>query len=100
MNLRLRNDWEYAGDEWWKWGAFIDGSDQDLDAVESVEYVLHPSFANPIRKVSDRLTKFRMETAGWGTFVLRARAFLKDGSVVKLQHEIHLKSEPRRGTTP
>ncbi len=99
MNIELRNDWEYEGGEWWRWGAFVDGAEQDLNAIESVEYVLHPTFVNPIRKVSDRQTKFRIETAGWGTFVLRARAFMKDGSIIKLKHRIQLESEPRAGVS-
>jgi transcription initiation factor IIF auxiliary subunit len=99
MKLQLRNDWEYEGGESWRWGAFVDGDEQDLDRIQYVEYVLHPTFVNPIRTVSDRTTKFRMETAGWGTFVLRARALMKDGSIVKLKHKIQLESEPRSGVS-
>ena len=46
---------------------------KNLDDVESVTYILHPSFKNRFRSVKDRATLFGLNTIGWGEFLLRAR---------------------------
>ena len=88
--LRIEQDSEYQGAGYWKWSVWIDATDAELDKIESVEYALHPTFANPIRVVDDRETKFRLETAGWGEFLLYATAMLSDGRTVELEHELKL----------
>ena len=45
----------------------------NLDNVESVTYILHPTFRNRFRSVKDRATYFSLNTIGWGEFLLRAR---------------------------
>lgn len=83
--------WEkYEGDDWWKWAVWIEGQDEALDRVDFVEWTLHPTFPNPVRKLKDRATKFRLETGGWGVFAIHARVQLKDGRQVKLSHYLKL----------
>jgi transcription initiation factor IIF auxiliary subunit len=89
--LRLRNSWEHQGEDWWKWSAFLDdGGSGELGNVDRVEYVLHPSFNNPVREVSDPAGGFAMDTAGWGTFPLKAVVYTKDGKKQVLTHEVQL----------
>ena len=92
MALRLAQSEEYAGNDYWKWAVWLEGSDEELDAIKHVEYVLHPTFLNPVREVSDRGSKFRLQTAGWGTFTLHATVIFKDGkrSPLALEHELVL----------
>ncbi|MGH9760527.1 MAG: pYEATS domain-containing protein, partial [Blastocatellia bacterium] len=60
MKYRLRNTWDYKSDDWWEWAAFIDdGGSGDLANVNFVEYVLHETFKNPIRRVKDPKDGFR-----------------------------------------
>lgn len=83
--------WEkYEGEDWWKWAVWIDGRDEALDRVDFVEWTLHPTFPNPIRKKRDRGSKFRLETGGWGVFQILARIQLKDGPEIKLRHQLEL----------
>jgi len=100
MQLRIRNNWKYKGEDRWEWSAFIedDGTDA-LKEVEYVEYILHPTFRDPIRKIKDRASKFKLETEGWGTFKLKAFVYTKDGDKRKLEHAIVLEYEPVKGTT-
>jgi transcription initiation factor IIF auxiliary subunit len=48
MTLVIRQTASYAGSdaggERWNWSVWIDGPDAELDQVESVEWVLHPTF--------------------------------------------------------
>jgi transcription initiation factor IIF auxiliary subunit len=69
-----------------------------LDEITSVEYTLHPSFANPVRSVTDRSSKFRLKTAGWGTFTVYPKAIHQDGSQTLLEHELELLYPDGRAT--
>ena len=101
MALRLRNKWNYKGKELWRWEAFVDDdSSGELANVDFVEYVLHPTFRDPIRTIQDPSGGFVLKTEGWGTFELKAFAQMKDGSRIPLKHEIELKDEPPTGSTP
>lgn len=100
MALKLRNNWKYKGDDWWEWDAFLDDSGTgELSQVKYVEYFLHPTFDNPVRKITDRKNKFKLETGGWGTFKLKAFVYFNDGNRQKLMHEIQLEYEPVKGTS-
>lgn len=100
MPLRIRNKWNYKGEDWWEWEAFIDDDGSgELNDIEYVEYVLHPTFLDPIRTITDKKSKFLLETSGWGTFNLKAFVYKKDGEKIKLQHEIELEYDPKKGVT-
>lgn len=100
MGLRIRNTWKYKGEDWWDWSAFIeDDGSGELSKVLEVEYILHPTFHDPIRKIKDVNTKFRMETEGWGTFMLKAIVHYKDGRQQTLAHHIMLEYDPAIGNS-
>ena len=80
----------YEGDDWWRWAVWIDGREEALDRIDFVEWTLHPTFPNPVRRVHDRASRFRLETGGWGVFNIGVRVQLKDGQQVKLRHELEL----------
>jgi len=90
MALTIKQDYEYKNDDWWDWSVWIEGTEQELDSIESVEYTLHPTFPNPVRKITDRASKFRLKTAGWGGFTVYAKALHKDGGDTWLEHELKL----------
>lgn len=90
MELQLAQEFEYKGNDYWNWAVWVDAPDAELDAIKTVEYTLHPSFPKPVRKISDRQTKFRLTTAGWGVFTIYAKAFLKNGKTVEMEHELSL----------
>lgn len=77
---------KYEGEDWWSWAVWIEGSDEALDKVDCVEWTLHPTFPNPVRRIYDRTTKFRLETAGWGVFQIVAQVNMKDGKQIQLRH--------------
>jgi transcription initiation factor IIF auxiliary subunit len=84
---------EYDGDDddhWWKWAVWIEASAPALDGIEAVEWRLHPTFRDPVRKVTDRASKFRLETGGWGVFQIVARLYLKNGKTTALRHYLKL----------
>jgi transcription initiation factor IIF auxiliary subunit len=92
--------WEqYEGEEWWRWAVWIEGRDEALDQVDFVEWTLHPTFPNPVRKVNDRTSKFRLDTAGWGVFQIVARVQMKNAKQIKLRHYLQLHYPDGKQTT-
>jgi transcription initiation factor IIF auxiliary subunit len=88
--MEIQQSESYMGDNWWNWSVWIEGPPEELDAVEYVEWKLHPTFPNPIRRVADRSTNFRLDTGGWGVFMIHAYAQRKDGTTEKLRHYLQL----------
>ena len=89
-NYKIAQDFKYEGDDWWSWWSWIEAGDTDLDMVDYVVYTLHSTFRNPVRKISDRASKFKLETEGWGNFIIYARVVLKNKSEISLEHELNL----------
>jgi transcription initiation factor IIF auxiliary subunit len=90
LELEIRQWEEYEGEDWWKWAVWVEGSDEDLNQIEYVEWALHPTFPKPIRKTSNRSNKFRLETGGWGVFPISARVQTKAGDSLNLKHKLRL----------
>lgn len=90
MNLHVAQSQRYVGDDWWEWSVWIEGPPPALDSIENVTYRLHPTFPNPLRTVKSRATKFRLDTAGWGTFCIFVKVQHRDGTVTALKHELTL----------
>lgn len=98
MSFRIRNSWKYEGEDWWSWNAFLDDSGSgDLSNVSYVEYILHPTFPNPVVTISDSKDGFVLEASGWGTFLLKAFVHTKNGEKIKLTHELELPYDPQEG---
>lgn len=97
MDIKLQNSWENKEQDRWDWSAYLTGS--DVSNVEYVEYILHPTFENPMRKIENPAYGFRLETSGWGTFDLKAIVHFKDGTHHLLTHNLKLEYEPKSGKT-
>lgn len=97
--MKIEQDFRYKGDDYWKWWVWIDGADEELDSIAFVTYILHHTFPKPIRKVTDRESKFRLETSGWGVFTIHAKVQMKDGEEEHLTHDLILRYDNGTPTT-
>lgn len=88
--MKIAQSEKYQGDDLWAWAVWIEGEPAELDLIKSVTYTLHPTFRNPTRTTTDRASKFRLETEGWGTFRIHARVDVGDGTPHKLTHDLEL----------
>ena len=91
MALSIHQRAEYAGDDYWNWSVWLDGPAEELDQVDHVMYVLHPTFPRPVREIRDRSTNFRLDTSGWGIFTVLAKAVHRDGRETPLKHDLELR---------
>ena len=89
--MKIAQDYEYKGNDHWKWSVWIDATPQELDEIDHVTYILHHTFPRPIRKVKSRGDNFRLETSGWGVFTLHAKVAMRDGTEEHLTHELELR---------
>jgi transcription initiation factor IIF auxiliary subunit len=90
----VSNTSNYAGAGRWDWAIFVDADPDALRQIESVEYNLHPTFPNPVRKVCGQPeTKSALSSNGWGTFTVKVKIQYKNGSVENLEHELIFKQE-------
>ena len=100
MNLKLKNDWNYTGDDRWDWEVYIVSDDPaELAQVRKVKYILHPTFPRPVQVIEDSAGGFRLKTNGWGSFLIKAFAYLASGDKVKLEHNLELKYDPPAGSS-
>ena len=87
--LKVKNTSTYAGAGRWDWTIFLDADPDTLGRVAYVEYILHPTFPNPVRKVcKGPETRFSYSTNGWGTFTVKVKVEYKDSSVEMLSHPL------------
>jgi len=86
MTIRICQSSEQVSEKHWKWSVWLDGPGDDLDKIKSVIYQLHSSFKNPLRETKDRDSGFRLDSAGWGQFMIYLTLFHHDGSSEKRHH--------------
>jgi len=98
-HLHLENDSVSKGEDWWGWSVWVEGPSEALDEIEAVTYRLHPTFPKPIRRVTDRDSKFRLQSAGWGEFSIQATVFTKSRDKLFLERWLQLGEETQLEST-
>lgn len=78
-----------VGNNVWDWEIFIEATPEALSKVEYVEYTLHPTFQEPIRKIHTRHNKFALSARGWTTFEIKIRVHFYDGTEKYLTHMLN-----------
>ncbi len=90
--IKARNTYQYTGrvdgQDRWDWTIFIDADQDSLSRIQCVEYTLHASFPDPVRTVCTSANRFALSSNGWGTFTVKIRVLLMDGSQRFLSHDL------------
>jgi transcription initiation factor IIF auxiliary subunit len=94
LKIKFNNIARYVGmrhvQNWYEWMVYVDEPDDVLQKIDAVEYLLHRSFPNPLRRRTDPSTNFSIESSGWGGFDIRITVFLKDGSRLETSYLLDL----------
>ena len=72
-----------GGKEHYHIGVWVEGDDNELDSIQRVEYLLHPTFKRPLRSFESRDNKFSVTFWTWGMFMIRVSIFFKNGIIEK-----------------
>ena len=91
MEFKIEQKTEYQGNDYWRWYLWLSGPAKELDQVKYVEYRLHPTFPNPVRRIASRENNFTLRSAGWGEFLIYANIVRKDGDTIRLSHRLELR---------
>lgn len=75
------------------WCVFVDEDKAAIDEIKAIEYILHPTFANPVRVVEDKYSKFSLFSSGWGVFTLKIRITFNDRSKYEMEYSLKLNDE-------
>lgn len=78
---------------YWRWAIWLDGDDAELDEIRQVTYQLHPTFKNPVRRSEARRRGFRLESGGWGEFMVNITIQKKNGETIRRQHWLSLRDD-------
>ena len=68
-----------VGGEWWDWQVHLNEPEEILSQIKHVEYVLHPTFPDRIRKGESAENGFALKAGGWGEFDIVANVHFKNG---------------------
>lgn len=88
--LRVQQSSEYVRRNWWNWSVWIEAPSTVLDDIEYVDYMLHSSFKNPLRRHTNRHEKFMLKSAGWGEFMIVVVVKPKNGNAFARNHFLTL----------
>jgi len=81
--------------EYYRLRIFLDAdSPERLDDVAAVTYRLHPTFNDPVRRVTDRTSNFELRTAAWGEFNMTAEIAFRGGGKLVVERYINLPGRP------
>ncbi|ORY04834.1 yeats-domain-containing protein [Basidiobolus meristosporus CBS 931.73] len=78
-----------------KWKLSVYGLDENnercnMEYVEKVEYILHPSFTNPKRMTSK--PPYSLQEKGWGEFDMQVILHFVDKTTYPLEHDLNFRS--------
>src|SRR5262245_27266794 len=82
---------EKHGYDWYEWCVFVDEPENVVRQIGSVEYVLHPTFPEPVRLLTDKETRFALFSSGWGGFRIGVTLAFEDGQKVSGSYHLRLK---------
>jgi transcription initiation factor IIF auxiliary subunit len=77
----------------WEWTVFIETDEETLSQIEYVEYILHPTFPEPVRRVFKKDNNFALTAKGWGTFEIKIRVVFKDRTERHLTHVLEFEQQ-------
>jgi transcription initiation factor IIF auxiliary subunit len=93
--LAVSNTSRAVSDGRYDWTVFVYGSRVTAGEIKCVEYTLHPTFPNPIRRVCDRgpdpQHAFALSSNGWGEFTMTLRVFFRNGTQQRLTYDLKLR---------
>lgn len=100
QDISVSNTARFIGNGRYDWTVFLVAAPAVLRSIASVEYTLHPTFPNPVRKVTNPSGGFALSASGWGEFNILVRITFKDGRVRSSQHWLSLQAPAQRQPAP
>lgn len=103
QTLLAKNTSKYLSNGQWEWTIFVSANAEVVGTIASVEYRLHPTFPNPIQKVTllgNPERPFGLTAIGWGVFEVGITVTFRDGRLMRLTHMLVFDAGRRDPCTP
>ena len=82
-------------ESYWNWSIWIKAPKEEMQKIDKVVYILHPTFTNRVRETKSIKTKFKLKSSGWGEFTIYIQIYFKEGQdPLYLTHDLKLFSIP------
>lgn len=88
FNNFAKIDQIFSDRRYYKWRVFVDEPDQVLNKISEVQYLLHPTFPEPLQVRTNPDDKFAVEASGWGEFNIQITVKYKDKSTVEKSYHL------------
>jgi hypothetical protein len=93
----VHSSWRYPkkdvefGTPMWAFHVVVQAREEVLNRIESVKYLLDPSYPNTVQVVTDRLSRFKLKELANGESTVRCEVKVKgQAEVIKLERYINL----------
>jgi transcription initiation factor IIF auxiliary subunit len=77
-------------EDWYEWAVYVNEPDTTLQQIKAVEYLLHRTFPDPLRRKTDAAKKFALQSEGWGEFDIYITVFFKNGARLETTYFLNL----------
>lgn len=81
---------------YYKWRVFVDEPQEDLNKIEEVQYLLHPTFPEPLHVRNNPGDGFSVEASGCGEFWIQITITYKDGANINTRYHLDLSKRCKR----
>ena len=81
--------------DYFEWSIWIENGELDVSEIDYVEYLLHRTFKNRLRKVTDVSTGFKLNSKGWGEFRIEISIIKKNRETIQMAHWLVLRDSYR-----
>ncbi len=102
QDISTANTSVYVGNDRWDWTIYVKAEPATLSKIEYVEYTLHPTFPNPVKRVfeiGNAAYPFGLPSNGWGTFEIKVKVVLKNGAILNLKHLLQFQQNEAKDNT-
>ncbi len=84
--ITTRNEAKKVGNDLWEWTVSIETDPLTLSQIDYVEYILHPTFKDPVQRAYSSSNNFALTARGWGTFGIKINVVFTDRTERYLTH--------------
>jgi len=92
--IKQSSEREDEDQNYWNWSIWIDASDEIINQIDMVEYILHPTFYNRVRRITTKEDKFILSSKGWGEFMIHIKIYVSNKEEpIQKKHYLNLFSD-------
>jgi tetratricopeptide (TPR) repeat protein len=90
INVISKSEPDKNNSGWYYWRVKIEGSDNVLSSINSIEYILDPTYKHTKKTIKSKNNGFLIKGKGWSDFDLIILIHFKNGKKLKKYHKIIL----------